>query len=141
MPSFSELKKNLKKDFSGLMPLKAALLGDSATQLLVQALRGAAYNEGFDLQVWEADFGQVERQVFDEGSELYEQKPDIVIIFQSSHKLLGTYNKLKPAAYTSLADNRLELIGNIHQQLSSRLTAKIIYYINQKTNKINMIKI
>ena len=128
MPSFSELKKNLKKDFSGLMPLKAAVLGDSATQLLVQALRGAAYNEGFDLKLWEADFGQVERQVFDEGSELYELKPDIVIIFQSSHKLLGTYNKLKPEAYTSLADNRLELIGNIHQQLSSRLTAKIIYY-------------
>ena len=128
MPSFSELKKNLKKDFSGLMPLKAALLGDSATQLLVQALRGAAYNEGFDLKLWEADFGQVERQVFDEGSELYELKPDIVIIFQSSHKLLGTYNKLKPEAYTSLADNRLELIGNIQQQLLSRLTAKIIYY-------------
>lgn len=128
MPTFAELKKNLKKDFTGLTSLKVALLGDSATQLLVQALRGAAYNEGFDLQVWEADFNQVERQVFDEGSELYEFNPDVVIIFQSSHKLLGSYNKLKPEAYSSLANNRLELVSNIYSQVKSRLKAKIIYY-------------
>jgi FkbH-like protein len=128
MPTFAALKKNLKKDFTGLASLKVALLGDSATQLLVQALKGAAYNEGFNLQVWEADFNQVERQVFDEGSELYEFTPDIVIIFQSSHKLLGAYNKLKPEAYASLASNRLELVSNIYGQVKARCKAKIIYY-------------
>jgi predicted enzyme involved in methoxymalonyl-ACP biosynthesis len=87
MLAFADLKKNLKKDFTGLLPLRAALLGDSATQLLAQALRGAAFIAGIDLQIWEADFGQVERQVFDEESELYQCKPDIVILFQSSHKL------------------------------------------------------
>ncbi len=128
MLTFAELKKNLKKDFTGLTALKVALLGDSATQLLVQALRGAAFNEGFDLQVWEADFNQVERQVFDNGSELYEYNPDIIIFFQASHKLLGTYNKLKPEAYSSLADNRLELVDSMYSQLKSSLKAKIIYY-------------
>ncbi len=128
MATFAELKKNLKKDYTGLTAVKVALLGDSATQLLSQALRGAAWAEGLDLQIWEADFNQVERQVFDEGSELYEYEPQIVIVFQSSHKLLGTYNKLKPEAYSSLASNRLELIGNIYSQLSSKLKAKIIYF-------------
>ncbi|MES2851203.1 MAG: HAD-IIIC family phosphatase [Bacteroidota bacterium] len=128
MLTFSELKKNLKKDFTGLTALKVALLGDSATQLLVQALRGAAFNEGFDLQVWEADFNQVERQVFDNGSELYEYNPDIIIFFQASHKLLGTYNKLKPEAYSSLADSRLELVDSMYRQLKSSLKSKIIYY-------------
>lgn len=128
MQTFAELKKNLKKDFTGLAPVKLALLGDSATQLLAQALRGAAYNEGFDLQIWEADFAQVERQVFDEGSELYEFAPSVVVIFQSSHKLLGTYNKLKPEAYVTLTDTRMELAGNMYNQLKEKLNARIIYY-------------
>ncbi len=40
---FIELKKNLKKDFSGLKKVKLALLGDSATQFLTQAIRGHGY--------------------------------------------------------------------------------------------------
>lgn len=128
MQTFAELKKNLKKDFTGHVPLKLALLGDSATQLLAQALRGAAYNEGFDLQIWEADFGQIERQVFDENSELYQFEPSIVVIFQSAHKLLGNYNKLKQEAYTLLADNRIELVNNMYTRLKEKLNARVIYY-------------
>ncbi|MBL0359237.1 MAG: HAD family hydrolase [Chitinophagaceae bacterium] len=128
MATFAELKKNLKKDYTGLTPVKVALLGDTATQLLSQALRGAARSEGLDLQIWEADFNQVERQVFDEGSELYEYQPEIVIIFQSSHKLLAAYNKLKPEAYASLAANRLELISSIYCQLGAKLKTKVIYF-------------
>ena len=128
MQTFSELKKNLKKDFSNLKKIKIAILGDSATQFLMQALRGVGYEKGYDLQIWEADFNQVERQVFDPTSELYEFKPEIVIIFQSAHKLLGKYNKLKPEEYSGLADSRMEQIGNITTTLNEQLRAKIIYY-------------
>lgn len=128
MATFAELKKNLKKDYSGFTPLKVALLGDTATQFLGLALRGAGYSDGYDLQIWEADFNQVERQVFDPGSELYEYNPDVIVIFQSSHKLLGAYNKLAADTYSSLADNRLQLISSMYQQLKQSLKAKIIYY-------------
>jgi len=128
MQTFSELKKNLKKDFSNLKKIKIAILGDSATQFLMQALRGVGYEKGYDLQIWEADFNQVERQVFDPTSELYEFKPEIVIIFQSAHKLLGKYNKLKPEEYSGLADSRMEQVGNITTTLNEKLKAKIIYY-------------
>lgn len=134
MLSFTDLKKNLKKDFTGLVPIKLALLGDSATQLLAQALRGAAYNDGFDLQVWEADFAQVERQVFDEGSELYAFAPSVVVIFQSAHKLLGAYNKLKPENYASLAENRMELVSTMYSQLKEKLNARVIYYNYSEIN-------
>lgn len=93
---FFTIKKNLKKDFSNLKMLKVAVLGDTATQFLIQTLRGLGYDNGFNLEIWEADFNQIERQVFDQSSELYEFKPEIVIVFQSSHKLLGKYNKMKP---------------------------------------------
>jgi FkbH-like protein len=128
MQTFSELKKNLKKDFTNLKKVKIAILGDTATQFLMQALRGVGYLGGFDLQIWEADFNQVERQVFDPTSELYDFKPEIIIIFQSAHKLLGKYNKLKPEEYSSLADARMEQVGNITTTLNEQLKAKIIYY-------------
>ena len=108
MKTFSELKKNLKKDFSNLKHFKIAILGDTATQFLKQAIQGLGFDEGFNLEIWEADFNQIERQVFDSSSELYEFNPEIVIVFQSSHKLLGQYNKIKPDQHLQFASNELE---------------------------------
>lgn len=128
MLTFAHLKKNLKKDFSNLKELKIAVLGDTATQFLVQALRGSGFEKGFDLKIWEADFNQVERQVFDTSSELYEYKPEIVIIFQSAHRLLGTYNKLKPEEHSMLCDSRMELVGKLCNTINTKLHSKILYY-------------
>jgi FkbH-like protein len=128
MQTFNQLKKNLKNDFSKLKSIRVAVLGDTATQFLAQALRGNGYNEGYDFQIFEADFNQIERQVFDAGSELYEFKPEVVIIFQSSHKLLGKYNKLKPEQHSDLAKNQMELIENINSAISAQCEAKIIVY-------------
>lgn len=128
MKDFSQLKKNLKKDFSSLITVKVAILGDTSTQFLVQALKGLGYDSGFNLQIWEADFNQIERQVYDLSSELYEFKPEMVIVFQSSHKLLGKYNKIKPEQHNSFAKSELESIENIYTSLTNNLNAKIIYY-------------
>jgi len=128
MKVFSQLKKNLKNNFENLKSVKVALLGDTATQLLNQALRGTGYDAGLDLQILEADFGQIERQVFDTASELYTYQPDIVIIFQSTHKLLGKYNKLQPDQYSNLAEDQLQLINNIYTTITAALTTKVIIY-------------
>ncbi len=89
MKLFSQLKKNLKNDFSNLKSIKVALLGDTATQFLSIALRGTGFDMGFDLQICEAHFNQIERQIFDPASELYRFSPEVIILFQSSHKLLA----------------------------------------------------
>ncbi|HEY0246388.1 MAG TPA: HAD-IIIC family phosphatase [Mucilaginibacter sp.] len=128
MKIFSQLKKNLKNDFSKLRPIKVALLGDTATQLLNQALRGTGYDDGFNLQIWEAGFNQIERQIFDPASELYEFDPEVVIVFQSSHKLLSKYNKLQPQYYSTIAESQLELVNNLCSAINAKTRAKIIYY-------------
>lgn len=128
MHEFNTLKKNLKKDFSALKKVKIALLGDTATQLLSQALRGTAYESGYDFEIWEADFNQIARQVFDPTSELYQLKPELVIIFQSTHKLLGKYNKIKDGQQSLLAADEMTLIEGLNSSLNSLLDAKIIYY-------------
>jgi FkbH-like protein len=128
MKVFSQLKKNLKQDFSVQTPIKVALLGDTATQFLAQAIRGLGHDVGYDLQIWEADFNQIERQVFDPFSELYEYQPEIVIVFQSSHKLIDKYNKFAPGDYSTLAHNQLAQVDNLYQAINARLNAKIIYF-------------
>jgi len=127
-PTFSQLKKNLKKDFTGLTKIKIALLGDSATQFLSQAIRGAGFDAALDLEIWEADFNQIERQVFDPSSELYEFNPNIVVVFYSSHKLLGKYNKTKPEEHSAFADNHMILVDSIATAVTSSLKSKIIWY-------------
>ncbi|HXB45694.1 MAG TPA: HAD-IIIC family phosphatase [Puia sp.] len=128
MKDFSQLKKNLKKDFSKFKKIKLAVLGDTATQFLSQALRGTGFDHGYDLQIWEADFNQIERQVFDNASELYAFGPEVVILFQSSHKLLGKYNKLKLEKHTSFGSDELESIDALYQALTRNVKAKVIYY-------------
>jgi FkbH-like protein len=128
MREFTQLKKNLKKDFSGFKRIKIAVLGDTATQFLNQAIRGLGYESGLDLDIWEADFNQIERQVLDPTSELYDFKPQIVIVFLSAHKLLSKYNKLKPSYTNNLANAEIDSISNIYNSLQSGLNAKVIFY-------------
>ena len=126
--SFNYLRRNLQKDFSKLKKIKVAVLGDSSTQFLVKAIRGDGYNKGFDLDIWEADFNQIEHQVLNPTSELYEIIPEIVIIFQCSHKLLQKYNKLALEKYSELATSELQVLQNLFSNITDNLNAKIIYY-------------
>lgn len=128
MKNFLQLKKNLKEDFANLKIIKVAILGDTATQFLTQAIRGMGYDYGYNFKIWEADFNQIERQVHDLSSELYEFKPEIVIVFQSTHKLLLKYNKIKLDQNLMFASNELYAIEHIYSNLTSNLGAKVIFY-------------
>lgn len=134
MLSFTQLRKNLRKDFNNCATLKVAVLGDTATQFLIQALRGAGFEQGFNLQIWEAEFNQIERQVFDSTSDLYQFNPEIVVVFYASHKLLAKYNKLKPEQHIELANNHLKLIDDITSAVNAQLQSKIIYYNHTEIN-------
>ncbi len=128
MRDFLYLCKNLKKDFSGLEKVKLAVLGDTSTQFLVQALRGMGYEKGFDLQIFEADYDQIERQVFDNNSALYEFKPVITVVFKSTHKLLEKYNKLDTVSYQRFADDEMESVKNMSSALNGNLHTKVIFF-------------
>jgi FkbH-like protein len=128
MKSFIELRQNLKKDFSQLKKIKLAILGDTATQFLHQALRGAGFDYGCDLLIWEADFNQIERQVFDPDSDLFEYNPDIIIIFQSTHKLLSRYNKLKPYQQGNFAADQFSLAESLFTSIRSLSKARILFF-------------
>ena len=117
MKTFLELKKNLKKDHSHLKTVKLAILGDTATQLLVQAIQGFGYEAGFHFEIFEADYDQIGRQVFDTSSELYQFEPDFMVIFHSSSKLLYKFYKLDHAGKQLFAQNHIEYISDLYQAI------------------------
>ena len=128
MIEFSQLKKNLKKDFSSFKQLKVALLGDSATQFLAQAIRATGYKYELDLAIWEADYNQIDRQLLDPTSEFYAYKPDVTIIFQSSHKLLGKYYQCTEAKQTNFANEKLVRFESYLMRIREQFETKVIYY-------------
>ena len=128
MKDFLSLKKNLKKDVSNLMKLNVAILGDSATQFLATAIRGEGVDRGFNIELWEAEFNQIEQQVFDESSELYAKQPDIVIVFLSSIKLLTKYDKSIKEEQTELAINEIQRIEGLYNNITKRIKSKVIFF-------------
>ena len=124
MITFKELKRNLKKDVSALPTIKVSLLGDTATQFLATAIKGEGIERGYNIDLFEAEYNQVERQVLDPTSDLYAHDAKYTIVFQSTHKLLEQYS-LKPASeWSALADERINFIRTICENVSG----KIIYY-------------
>ena len=125
MLTFKELKRLSKQDASGKPVVKLALLGDTATQLLATALRGFGVERGYDIDLYEAEFNQVERQLLDPTSELYQFQADFIVIFQSTHKLGEHYSMLSQEKQLLLADERLSFIASVCENPSFS-TKKII---------------
>lgn len=124
LKSFKDLKDNLKTDSSSFPVVKVALMGDTATQFLAVALKGMAIERRLALNMFEAEYNQIERQVMDPSSDLYQLDADFCIIFQSTHKLLDKFNRTKPEERKYLADERIAFVEMICQNIS----AKIVYY-------------
>lgn len=124
MIDFKTLKRNLKKDSSRLPQLKLSLIGDSATQFLAIAIKGMGIERGYNVNLFEAEYNQVERQVFDPSSELYQHGAKYTVIFQSTHKLLEHYSTKSASEWHSLADERLNFV----RALCENVEGKIIYY-------------
>ncbi|WP_294297727.1 HAD-IIIC family phosphatase [uncultured Chryseobacterium sp.] len=124
--TFSELKKVLRKETHSHKMIKVALLGDTATQFLNVALKGTAKMEGFGLEIFEADFGQISRQIMDPSSEYYEFDADYTIIFESTHKLLNQYYKSSDFS-KNFADNKLRYVEELYYAIQSRTKSRVIY--------------
>lgn len=113
MIEYRTLKYNLKRDLSGFPALKVALVGDTATQFLATAIRGMGVERGYGIDLFEAEYNQVERQFLDPTSELYGFGAEFVVLFQSTHKLCERHALLSVGEQERLADERLGFVSSV----------------------------
>lgn len=123
---FGHLRRNLDKDFSLFPKIRVALLGDSATQFLGKAVRGHGYEEKLALEIFEADFDQIDHQILNSNSDLYESNPEFIVIYASVEKLWKRFAATAPAARQNFSEQILAEIRNWWQSIAQFSKAKII---------------
>ena len=128
MHSFKQLRKYCKETVLQTNAPRMALVGDTATQFLATALRGEAIARGFDINLFEAEYNQVERQFLDPSSELYAFDAEYIVLFQSTHKLGEYHSMLAEPEQVKLADTRLDFISSVCQ--TPQLAGKKIIFMN-----------
>lgn len=128
MLTFKYLKKNLKKDLTGFPVAKVAVVGDTATQLLCTAIRGMGVEQGYNIDLFETEYNQVERQLLDPTSDLYQFDADFIVLFQSTHKLGEHHAMLSAEEQASLAEDRLNFVASVCT--NPALEGKKIIYLN-----------
>ena len=126
MRSLRDLKKLAREELSG-KKLKVALLGDTATQLLVTAIKGESVDRGIAIDLYEGEYSQVERQLMDPTSDLYQYDAEVTIIFQSTHKLGELHSTLTAEQQEHLADDRLSFVSSLCENAFFE-NKKIIYF-------------
>ncbi len=128
MNTLQELKRSLKGDLSRLPKIKIALAGDTATQLLATAIRGTGALRGYNIDLFEAEYNQVEQQLLIPTSDLHQFDADYIVIFQSTHKLGEHHSLLSTEQQMTLADDRLSFIASVCE--NPALASKKIIYFN-----------
>ena len=128
MHTFKELRKLSRDIVTSAVSCRMALVGDTATQFLAAALQGEAVSRGFQINLFEAEYNQVERQFLDPTSELYAFDAEYIVLFQSTHKLGEHYSLLSEEAQKQVAAERLDFIASVCQ--NPQLEGKKIICMN-----------
>lgn len=90
---------------------------------MATAIKGVGVERGYNINLFEAEYNQVERQVLDPTSDLHQFAAKYTVVFQSSHKLLEHYG-LKSEGLSELANERIQFV----RTLCETIEGKIIYF-------------
>ena len=125
MYSFNELKKACKLEV-GSKVIKLAVLGNVSTQFLSKGIEGFGKLQNLNMQIFDADYNQIEEQLIDSDSEVYSFKPDYILLFFSTEKLYEEYLAEEKDSRKYFAGKYLEKIKNCWGYIEKNSDAKIL---------------
>lgn len=108
--NYTELEKNCMKSTEGFAQVYTlAIMGTGATQHFAKAVQGYAYQEGIALTVFDADYDQIDAQVMDTTSELYQMEPEFTLFWLCTEKLYEEFcQSTQRSAFAETVIKRLE---------------------------------
>lgn len=126
--TFSHLKKFSGQNCEGAPHYRLALLGDCATQHLATALKGYARYTGLNLDVFDADYNQLDAQIMDPASELYAFDADAVLLDMCAEKLQQAFYDTPAAARSGFAERMFQKISAYWQTLGAKSRAAVLQF-------------
>ncbi len=119
--TFKQLKKQFK-DSTLASQYRLAVMGDCATQHLSTAIGGYGAAIGLGLEIFDADYNQINALVLDEHSELYAFKPDAVLLQMCTQKLYERFCENPLERRAAFAETVFAQIKTTWQRIGEKIT-------------------
>lgn len=125
--ALAKLVRAVKGNAEGLQRKRLAVLGSFTTHQLCSLIELFAFAAGFDLEIYEADYGLIQQEMLDRTSGLYEFKPDIIYL-ASNRRGLGRRPSLadSSARVDELVSEEVSSWSNLWKVAHDRLACQII---------------
>ena len=125
---FNTLKKAARKSDPGLPAYKLAVIGNCATQHIATAIKGEAFLRGLSIDVFDADYDQIDAQTMDGGSKLYSFAPNAVLLVMCTEKLYEGFCSTPVEKRPSFADDTIARIRMYWTLISEKLQTSILQF-------------
>lgn len=125
MYSFKELRKAAKLEVEGNV-IKVAVIGNCSTQFFSKAIEGFSKLEKLNINVLDADYNQIDAQLLDEYSEVFEFNPDNIILWLATEKLYEEFLDLPIEERNNFADSYIKKIMVYWNLVAQNSKARII---------------
>lgn len=124
--SFMDAKRYAKAATDGMKHRSLAVVGDFATQHFCVALKGVAAYWGIGLNIWEADYNQIDLQLLNRASETYQYSPDEILIFMCTEVLYAAFCKTPIEKRAAFAEMQYEQIWSYWKTVEENSHAGIL---------------
>lgn len=126
--SFNDLKRYINMETAEMNTISISILADSSTQFLSKALRGVCAKNQIQAKIFEADYNQIDANVFDDNSKFYKFDADYTILFWSSEKLLEEFYQLETPQKKNFYTEKSMYINEIFNKIHAKIKTKIIFF-------------
>lgn len=127
MYTFKELRKASKLNIDGKQE-RVAVLGNCATQFFSTSVQGYAKLSGLNVDIFDADYNQIDAQLLDPASEVYESKPDYIVLWLATDKLYEEFLDTPLSERTVFAEYYIDKIKGYWCLIEQYSSAKIIQF-------------
>lgn len=132
LKSFVDLKKNIRNTKPGFKTIKVAVLSDTASSFFCTALKGESVDYKLNLDLYEADYDQIEQEFFNPQSKLNSNYFDFVILLRSPEKLLSNFQNMPIANRSKFAEIQKKWFQEIFNNIGpkTKLICNTFPFIN-----------
>lgn len=130
---YNSIKKNMKaEDTNQFKRMKIAVLSSSTIKGIKEVLFVKCYNLGIIPEILIGGYSQYNQEILDDNSQLYNFKPDLVILFIDTKSLLGNmffdYYQLSEEEKDNLFGSIINQIKLLVDKISQNLNCKIVLH-------------